>query len=64
MKALRLPGESFTDVVNRMTRNRGVLELAGVLSAREASRMTEEINKLRRKSSKRAEQTVAGMQTA
>ena len=35
LKALKKSGESFTDVIERVTRKSSVLELAGILSKRE-----------------------------
>jgi predicted CopG family antitoxin len=32
LKALKRPSESFTDVIERMTRRSAVLELAGIVS--------------------------------
>jgi predicted CopG family antitoxin len=43
LKALKKPGESFTDVIERMTRTRGVLDLAGVLSISQAKEVSERI---------------------
>lgn len=58
LKSLKRPGESFTDVIERMTRNRGVLELAGVLSASDAKRLSEVIRESREQSSLRLRRTI------
>jgi len=36
LKALKRPGESFTDVIERMTGSRGIMELASALTDQEA----------------------------
>lgn len=33
LRALKKSGESFTDVIERITQSRGILELAGTLSS-------------------------------
>lgn len=53
LAARKLPKESFTDVINRLTQKRSILELAGVLSEAESKDMTKEIEKLRSRSKKR-----------
>ena len=50
LSAMRRPGESFTDVINRMTRNRGILELAGLLSGEEAKGVARAVAKVRSES--------------
>jgi len=40
--------ESFTDVINRLTEKRSVLELAGVLTKSEAKELKSNIRKLRK----------------
>lgn len=57
MKALKRPGESFTDLIERMTRNRGILELSGVLSAAEASAVRDRIETVRAEESRRVLET-------
>ncbi len=58
LKAMRKPGESFTDVIERMTRSAGVLELVGVLSKSEGVELKRRIAELRKRSSERMSQTV------
>lgn len=53
LRALKKPGESFTDVIERMTHTRGVLELAGLLSRTEAARVMSGIEEARKESSSR-----------
>ena len=47
LRALKKPGESFTDVIERMTHSRGVLELAGTLSRTEATKLMAGIEEAR-----------------
>jgi predicted CopG family antitoxin len=58
LKALKKPGESFTEVIERMTRSRGVLELSGILSKQEAARVGEVVRETREESSRRLGRTV------
>jgi predicted CopG family antitoxin len=58
LKALKKPGESFTDVIERMTRSRGILELAGLLSKAQAKEVTERIRESREQSSCRLVRTI------
>jgi predicted CopG family antitoxin len=57
LKALKKPGESFTEVIERMTRSRGVLELAGILSPQQAAKVKEEVREMRKDSSRRLAHT-------
>ncbi len=61
LKALKKPGESFTEVIERMTRSRGVLELAGILSTRQAAQVGEHVRELRGSSSRRLQRTAEGL---
>lgn len=61
LKALKKPGESFTEVIERMTRTRGVLDLAGVLSASQAKEVSERIRESRAESAHRSQGTVERM---
>jgi predicted CopG family antitoxin len=47
--------ESFTEVVNRLTRKRFILELAGALTGKEGDEIRGEVAELRRASSRRVE---------
>jgi len=58
LKALKKPGESFTDVIERMTRTRGVLDLVGVLSATQAKEVSARIRESREQSSHRLQQRI------
>ncbi len=53
LAARKKPHESFTDVINRLTEKRSILELAGTLSVPESKEVTEQISDLRKKSAKR-----------
>lgn len=44
--------ESFTDVINRITGKRSILELAGILDSSQANEVRSEVRKLRRRSAK------------
>ena len=53
--------ESFTDVINRLTEKRSILELAGILTKSESDKMRENVRKLRIASSNRLESTAKKM---
>ena len=53
LKALKKAGESFTEVIERMTQSRGILELAGVLSESEGRRAKKAIEGAREERSRR-----------
>jgi predicted CopG family antitoxin len=53
LAALKKPNESFTEVVNRLTRKRSILELAGTLTVKEGEETRREIAELREASSRR-----------
>ena len=59
LAVLKGPNESFTDVVNRLTKNRSILELAGVLSEKERHEIRREIAELRRSSRVRVESSAS-----
>ena len=61
LKALKKPGESFTEVIERMTRSRGVLELSGILSKQEASRLAEMVKESRKSSSRHLRRTIESL---
>jgi predicted CopG family antitoxin len=48
--------ESFTDVINRLTGKRSVLELVGLLTEEQAKDVHSEIRKVRKRSKTRLEQ--------
>lgn len=58
LRALKKAGESFTDVIERITRSRGVLELAGKLSKAEGRDVRRRVEELRRESWSRVQKTV------
>jgi predicted CopG family antitoxin len=57
LKMLKKPGESFTQVIERMTRSRGILELAGTLSPQQAAQVKERVREIRDDSSRRLQHT-------
>jgi len=61
LKAIKKSRESFTDVINRLTGRRSVMELAGVLSKEEAREMKKIVKEIRKKSSKRIRALSHGM---
>ncbi len=58
LRALKKSGESFTDVIERITRSRGVLELAGILSKAEGKDIRRRVEELRKESSYRVRRTI------
>ena len=50
LAALKRPNESFTQVINRLTQKRSMLELSGTLSEQDAAEIIENINNLRKDS--------------
>jgi len=61
LKALKGPTESFTDVIERITRRSAVLDLAGILSKTEATGIEKRIKEIRRQSSQRIVSTAEGL---
>ena len=55
LAALKKPNESFTDVVNRLTKKRSILELVGTLTEKEGEEIRRNIKELREASSKRVQ---------
>jgi len=53
LAARKKPHESFTDVINRLTERKSILDLAGTLSASESKELTRHVSDLRKKSAKR-----------
>jgi predicted CopG family antitoxin len=53
LAALKKPNESFTEVVNRLTRKKSILELAGTLTGKEGDETRREIKELRKASQRR-----------
>lgn len=58
LRALKKAGESFTDVIERITRSRGVLELAGILPKAEGKGVRRRVEELRKESSSRVQKTI------
>ena len=58
LKALRKPGESFTAVIERMTRSRSIVQLEGVLSKAEGAELKRTLRELRGASTKRVAATI------
>ena len=48
LAAMRLPGESFSDVVRRLTRGRSLTELGGILNRAEADALADAIGAARK----------------
>ncbi len=59
LAALKKPNESFTEVVNRLTKRRSILDLAGALNEKEGDEIRREITSLRKASSMRTK-SIAG----
>jgi predicted CopG family antitoxin len=55
LKALKKENESFTDAVNRLTEERSLLEIAGILSDEEADDIRDNVEGLRDRSRDRVE---------
>jgi predicted CopG family antitoxin len=55
LKALKKENESFTDAVNRLTKERSLLEIAGILSDEEADDIRGNVEDLRDRSRDRVE---------
>jgi len=53
LAAQKKENESFTDVVNRLTGRRSVLEIAGILSKSEGKEIALQIEKMRKESRRR-----------
>jgi len=63
LAARKLPRESFTDVINRLTEEkRSVLELAGILTEAQSKEVSAETKKLRKRSSERIARISKDMQ--
>lgn len=57
LAALKGPKDSFTDVINRLAGRKSVLDLAGVLSSREAEELRGKIREMRSQSRARLDAT-------
>ncbi|HEX9914700.1 MAG TPA: antitoxin VapB family protein [Candidatus Bathyarchaeia archaeon] len=59
LAALKRTNESFTEVINRLTRKRSILELVGALTEEEGEEIRRNIEELREASDKRIRSTVS-----
>ena len=57
LAGLKGSNESFTDVINRLTGRRSILELAGVLTEAEGEELRRNVEELRHRSARRVEAT-------
>ena len=53
LKMRKEPRESFTDVINRITEKRDIMEFAGILTDEDAEKMKDHIKKMRQSSTDR-----------
>ncbi|MDG7008005.1 MAG: antitoxin VapB family protein [Nitrososphaerota archaeon] len=60
LKSLRKPGEGFTELVERMTRSGGVVDLAGPLTKSEGPEMKKTASELRKANSRPDRETGEG----
>jgi len=61
LAALKEPGESFTDVINRLAGKGSILDLAGTLSPKEAAELRSKVREVRAKSRMRLNKTAGRM---
>jgi predicted CopG family antitoxin len=57
LAALKGPKESFTDVINRLAGKRSILDLAGLLTPKEAAELRSKVREIRTKSKTRLGET-------
>lgn len=57
LKSLKRPGESFTELIERMTQSRRVADLAGLLTEEQGLEMKRRVSELRGASSRRLSKT-------
>ncbi len=57
LAALKKPGESFTDVVNRLAVRKSVLDLAGILTPGQANEIRRTVREMREMSTERVAST-------
>ncbi len=53
LKMRKEPRESFTDIINRITEKRDIMEFAGILTDEDAEKMKDHIKKMRQSSTDR-----------
>ncbi|MHA1930204.1 MAG: antitoxin VapB family protein [Candidatus Thorarchaeota archaeon] len=58
LKALKKRGDSFSDVINRLTDKKRLSDLAGVLNEKEVKKVEAEIASIRKRSKKRMRRLV------
>jgi predicted CopG family antitoxin len=61
LAAEKKENESFTDVVNRLTGKRSILEIAGILTKSEGKEIRNQIEKLRKESRRRIASSSHGL---
>lgn len=61
LRSLKRPGESFTELIERMTRSRSVADLAGLLTKSEGLEVKKRVSELREASSRRLSDVEARM---
>jgi len=61
LPSLKRPTQSFTDVINRLAGKRSLLELAGILTGREAEELRRSVGEVRAGSRKRLDRSVRRM---
>jgi predicted CopG family antitoxin len=61
LASLKMPNESFTDVINRPTGRRSILELAGTLTKEKGDELRRRVEKLRITSDNRLSTTTRRM---
>ncbi len=64
LKSRKDENESFTDVINKLTRERSLMEIAGILSEDEADRLEEKIKEKRGETRDRIEEIKKGIEDA
>lgn len=62
LAAQKKPNESFTDVVNRLTGKRSILELDGLLTKKEGKEFVRQVRQIRKRSRRRLEATTKRME--
>ena len=61
LRSLKRPGESFTELIERMTGSRSVADLAGLLTKSEGLEVKKRVSELREASSRRLSDVEARM---
>jgi predicted CopG family antitoxin len=61
LKSLKKPGESFTELIERMTRGRSVTDLVGLLTKSEGLEVKRGVSELRKASSRHLSEIEARM---